>query len=81
MLVTRWDKASKRHIYFNRDGTAARDLGDADIWEDESAARRIAAQNSAIVVRCAGVREAHSASGDNPSATICFVFELTSSDV
>ena len=72
MLVTRWDTESKRHIYFNRDGSVARNLGEADIWEDETAARRIAAQNSAIVVRCAGVREGHSTSGDNSSATMCF---------
>ena len=74
MLVTRWDAETRRHIYYNMDGTTAKDLDDADVWEDERLAMSSAEQHGAVIVRAAAQRD------DRPRSANVFGARLRSSD-
>ena len=51
MLVTRWDSRTRKHTYYNADGTTTTDLDDADVWDDEEAATLAAEEQGFVVLR------------------------------
>ena len=74
MLVTRWDAETRRHIYYNMDGTTAKNLHDADVWEDELLAKFSAERHGAVIVRAAAQRD------DGPRSANVFGARLRSYD-